>query len=154
MIDIEALRDDSNSKFKTVQFMTAEEKEKVFKNWKRFLASLKENNPEKSWGLFPMRLYEHLHMHCGYIAHYNHKQFFSTYFEDPADTREFIKEFEGYGWGCGDYEDIHNAMLNELNSVKASIIAVTNTQELKDDLGRIKRLMMKHSLSTEDLNDN
>ena len=51
-------------KFKDTKFMSAEEKEKVLKNWERFIARFQGK-------CFTKRLYDHLHLHCSFIAHYN-----------------------------------------------------------------------------------
>ena len=59
--------------FTDVQFMTAKEKGMVLKNWETFLKhGLKKQH-------FTKRLYEHLHLHCGFIAHYSRDGFYSTY---------------------------------------------------------------------------
>ncbi len=94
--------------FTDVEFMTAKEKELVLKNWKNFLKhGLKKQH-------FTKRLYEHLHLHAGFIAHYNLGTFYSTYFEAGEDTERFFKHFcihsaQNYGANI-DYDDLHTAM--------------------------------------------
>lgn len=55
--------------FTDVEFMAAKEKELVLKKWITFLKhGLKSQH-------FTKRLYEHLHLHRGYIAHYSRGNF-------------------------------------------------------------------------------
>lgn len=94
--------------FANAEFMTAKEKELILKNWTTFLANgLKREQ-------FTKRLYNHLHLHCGYIAHYNQFCYFSTYFESGPDTESFFETFmanTSEHWGANiDYKDINDAM--------------------------------------------
>ena len=48
--------------FTDARFMTARQKDLVLKDWQRFLRrGLRRED-------FSKRLYEHLHLHCGFIA--------------------------------------------------------------------------------------
>ena len=70
--------------FRDAEFMSAREKELALKAWVRFLKhGLRRED-------FTRRLYEHLHLHCGFIAHYNLLGFYTTYFENGADTVRFL----------------------------------------------------------------
>ena len=94
--------------FTDVEFMTAREKELVLKNWKTFLRhGLKKEH-------FTRRLYEHLHLHCGFIAHYDIHGFYATYFEAGPDTERFFEHFCTYSasnYGANsDYDDLNTAM--------------------------------------------
>ena len=51
--------------FRDVRFLSAREKELVLKAWVRFLKR------GLCWEDFTKRLYEHLHLHCSFVAHYN-----------------------------------------------------------------------------------
>ena len=73
---------------KSTKFMSAEEKEKVLKDWQRFIES------DFSQTRFTKALYNHLIQHCSFIAHYNQAGFYGTYFEDPEDTMRFLKQFD------------------------------------------------------------
>jgi len=65
------------TKFTDVQYMTAAEKANVLNKWRVFVnSSYKKENFTKS-------IYEHLCLHCGFIAHYNKSGFYSTYWYDP-----------------------------------------------------------------------
>jgi hypothetical protein len=107
--------------FTDVKFMTAREKELVLKNWKTFLKhGLKK-------GHFTKRLYEHLHLHCGFIAHYNIHGFYSTYFEAGQDTERFFGHLCSYtkaNYGANsEYDDINTAMRKVYQEYKAEILS-------------------------------
>lgn len=107
------------SRFKDVEYMSAKEKESVLKQWKTFL----------KFGCrfqhFTDRLYQHLIMHCGFIAHYNRHGFYEHYFTSVDGRRLFFSQFDlskggrsaefGDVWWRrnGDYEDINTAMCEE-----------------------------------------
>ena len=114
--------EDKGLDFKDSEFMTAREKRLVLANWKRFLKhGLKEKH-------FTKRLYNYLHLHLGFIAHYNIGGFYATYFEhgaEPigfhathfehgADTIEFFKRFSEttQNYWAKDYKDLNTAMLD------------------------------------------
>lgn len=105
--------------FKDTQFMTAKEKKLVLKNWKTFLRhGLNKQH-------FTKRLYEHLHLHCGFIAHYDIHGFYSTYFEAGQDTERFFEHFCTYttaNYGANvDYDDINTAMRQVYDGYKDAI---------------------------------
>lgn len=94
--------------FTDAEFMTAREKVIVLEHWQRFLKhGLKREH-------FTRYLYEHLHLHCGFIAHYNIHGFHATYFEAGQDTERFFEEFCSYTarnlGACGQYDDLNTAM--------------------------------------------
>ena len=106
--------------FKDTQFMTAKEKELVLKNWKAFLQhGLKKQH-------FTKRLYEYLHLHYGFIAHYNLETFYSTYFEFGQDTERFFEHFCNYSaqnYGANiDYDDLNTAMRQVFEEFKDEIL--------------------------------
>jgi len=107
--------------FTDAEFMTAREKEMVLENWRTFLKhGLKKQH-------FTKRLYEHLHLHCGFIAHYDIHGFYSTYFEAAQDTERFFEHFCDYtaaNYGANsDYGDVNTAMRQVYEGFKASILA-------------------------------
>ena len=89
--------------FTDAEFMTAKEKELVLKNWGTFL----KNGLQRKH--FTKRLYEHLHLHSGYIAHFSLHGFYSTYFEGGQDIERFFDHFCNYTV-IADYEDLNTAM--------------------------------------------
>ena len=111
--------------FTDVKFMTAKEKKLVLKNWKSFLKhGLKKQH-------FTKRLYNHLHLHCGYIAHYDIHGFYSTYFEAGQDTERFFEHFCTYtkaNFGANsDYDDLNAAMRQIYEESKTRILSEAET---------------------------
>ena len=105
--------------------MTASEKQRVLREWTYFLRTLSQQYDDKDRCLssFGDALYRHLHSHCGFVGHSCRSGFFRAYFEDPARTLRFIRQFDiagnrlGYAatfsttdWLHGDYADINRAM--------------------------------------------
>jgi len=131
--------------FKDVQFLSAAEKEKVFRAWKRFLnGGLKEES-------FTDALYKHLSLNCSFIAHYNREGFWGTYFADPEDSFKFFQQFDKdkgyqsweYGWNFLDseeYNDINKAMCDEFEKRKKSMYARFKVEAKDNKLAEIKRL--------------
>jgi len=110
-----------------VQFMTAKEKGLIAQSFITFVeGGFKRQH-------FTKRLYEHLHLHCGFIAHYNRAGFYDLYFADEGQKAKFFRQFdrsqsckpaEGY-WvltGGNDvtqgYHDINNAMVDAYMELK------------------------------------
>jgi hypothetical protein len=140
--------------FTDAQFMTAKEKELVLKAWERFLRhGLHKDH-------FTRRLYEHLHLHCGFIAHYNSDGFYSEYFEAGQDTERFFEHFCSYtaqNFGAyAEYDDLHIAMRQAFDRHKANIMAQAeqdvnrkiavleaSVQRAKEDRGFAKQFLGK-----------
>ena len=118
--------------FTSVEFMTVEEKQKVLKDWQRFLKFLAssdwKNWNEKQGGSdygmeapkqFTKRLYNHLSLHCGFIAHYNIHGFYSVYFSGDFETLErFFRNINHYG----DYADLGEAMQEKQEKMLGKIL--------------------------------
>ena len=131
---------------KSTKFMSAEEKEKVLKDWQRFI----ENDFDKA--KFTKRLYNHLIQHCSFIAHYNQGGFYGTYFEDPEGTIKFMKQFDKdqgcisveygmkYWLNSEDYGDINTGMVEALEPYKAEIYPRLKQRARERKLGEIERL--------------
>jgi hypothetical protein len=116
--------------FTDARFMTAADKERVLKDWERFL----ERGLQQ--GHFTKRLYEHLHLHCGFIAHYNIHGFFAEYFQAGQDTERFFENFCSStsidrAMRCGEYDDLHKAMGEVLAQHQTRI-----TQQIEQDVSR------------------
>ena len=113
--------------FKSVKFLTAQEKQQVYNAWVRFIRGGCKRSQ------FSNALYKHLHLHCGFIAHYNRAGFYDLYFADEGQKAKFFRQFdrsqsckpaEGY-WvltGGNDvtqgYHDINNAMVDAYMELK------------------------------------
>lgn len=66
------------------KFMTGEQKRKVLGQWDRFIKG------GFSHHLFTDAIYQHLNLHCGFIAHFNRMGFYSTYWN--GDFIAFAKQ--------------------------------------------------------------
>lgn len=126
--------------------MPSDEKERVLKDWQRFI----ESDFDKA--KFTKRLYNHLIQHCEFIAHYNQYGFYSTYFEDPEDTLKFMKQFDksqscfsveyglDYWLNNDDYRDINTVMVEVMEPYKAEIYPRLRQRARERKLGEIERL--------------
>jgi len=131
---------------KSVQFQSAEEKEKVLKEWQRFIAA------DFNSARFTKRLYNHLIQHCSFIAHYNQGGFYDTYFDNPEDTLKFMKQFDRdqgcisieYGmkhWlTAEDYQDINTAMVDAIEPYKADLYPRLKQKAKERKLSEMERL--------------
>ena len=136
---------------KDVKFMTAVEKEKVLRSWERFLSS------GCSKTQFSNALYQHLIMHCSFIAHYDIHGFYSTYFEEGEDTVNFLSQFDNrngvpksieYGWILWytdpEYNDINSEMCRVASKYIPVLIKVARLNQEKADTARAEALLAKH----------
>lgn len=123
------LKEGEAMSFKPTKFMSAEEKKTVLRDWKSFI---KGDFDRKH---FTKRLYDHLHLHCSFIAHFDIHGFYGTYFENPERTLKFLRQFDKnydyksteYGtnhwFTSGDYHDLNSEMIYSLEPYKAKIYA-------------------------------
>lgn len=145
-------------KFQDVKFMSAKEKELVLKQWIRFIRG------GFQWKQFTDRLYEHLHLHCSFIAHYNRLGFYETYFENPEDTARFISQFDrdkgclsieigmDY-WISGDYADLNQALCEALEPYKAAIYTRCGAEARNRDIALAETLLKKHGVFVKNLQE-
>ena len=114
------------------EFMTAKEKEKVLKQWERFVKK------DFKWEHFTKVLYNHLHLNCSFIAHYDKHGFYATYFDNSEDTLQFIEQFvtgtsveyNATWWLHGDYADINEAMCTVMKKYEDSLIRKLNGETI------------------------
>jgi len=75
--------------FADEQFMSAQEKATVFRAWIGFLKN------RFAYQQFTNALYEHLTLHCSFIAHYNRAGFHEFYFGKVSpSTFRFLDQFD------------------------------------------------------------
>ncbi|MBP7526791.1 MAG: hypothetical protein KA801_02640 [Syntrophorhabdaceae bacterium] len=127
--------------FKDSPFLTADEKKNVLHDWNRFIKN------GYAWSCFTDKIYKHLSLHCGFIAHFNRIGFYQTYWREdvPALARErnmavrpvpeiffnwvpFLAQYTIWL----DYDDVNIAMIYSLRS---SLIALRS--ELKNEVIRL-----------------
>ncbi len=137
--------------FRDAEFMSGHEKELVLKAWVRF--------PKGGlrFGDFSRRLYEHLHLHCQFIAHYDRAGFYRTYFDRGEDTVRLLSQFDGRGecrsvedgmisWQEGDYGDLARAMAEEAAPYLPKLIEEAHASQREADLAQARQLHAKHGL--------
>jgi len=131
--------------------MVADEKQRLLKAWKKFIKS------GFSFRCFTDRLYRHLIMRCGFIAHFNRRGFYLTYFANPDDTLRFFRQFDkDYGyrsielgvdvWIRGEYEDINMAMCDVWEEHKVVKNAKLEYAVRERDLAQARELLKKHGV--------
>ena len=140
-------------KLQDTKFMSAEEKRKVLRQWRLFLKS------GLSKDKFTKALYNHLIMHCSFIAHYNRQGFYATYFEEGEDTVCFLSQFDNRNgipksveyrmtsWYTDpDYNDINSEMCRIASNYAPALIAKARNSQRDKDILRARALLAKHGL--------
>lgn len=150
---------------KDTKFMKAKEKELTVKQFKRFVKSLIEdrgkvfvdkynNELDLTFTYFTKRVYEHLHLHFGFIAHYDRLGFYGTYFNgDVKDLKTFLshfidletKEIKPYFY-TDEYADINTAFSEVLQEKICDLLPIFNKETTDKDVLMIKTLMFKHNI--------
>ena len=141
---------------KDVQFMTAQEKEKVLRNWESFLKSGCAKDK------FTKALYHHLIMHCSFIAHYDINGFYATYFEEGEDTVHFLSQFDNsngvpksieygmlYWYTDPEYNDLNSAMCKVASKYIPVLKKIAQDKQVEVDTRRATSLLAKHGLKAE-----
>lgn len=126
--------------FQDTQFMTAKQKAKVVRDLELFIlarlamTSGLGTNYDFVLGRFSKALYDHLHLHCGYVAHYNRLGFFSAQLEQTPQFAKNIQRWStgqnGYGsvLAWGDYEDIGKAMQAVTQAYLSEVLDLNNQE--------------------------
>lgn len=138
-----------NNAFGDSQWMSAREKRLVLQAWVRFLKrGLRSAD-------FTDRLYQHLHLHCGFIAHYNRAGFYQTYFEQGATIAQFLSQFDGRGecrsveyggggWLQSEYADLNRAMVEEGARYIPALIEQAQAAQRDADVAHAYALLAQH----------
>lgn len=131
--------------YTSTRFMTAADKGRVALQWERFL----ESNMARD--KFGAKLYDHLHLHCGHIAHYNRDGFYAEWFAVPQRRIEFMQQWASdyragrFSWGAGsDYDDLNDAMYEALvkHADRIAILAERAVAEnLREDIVRKQAML-------------
>mgnify|MGYP001597194419 FL=1 len=141
------------AEFKDSEFLSAHDKKRILVAWERFFRLGLE------WNNFSKAIYEHLHLHCSFIAHFDRAGFYSTYFENPESTIHFLHQFDSdfgrgsieYGgaswWLQGEYADINSAMCQVVDQFKAGLYESLGKAARSKDVGLAKALLAKHGIA-------
>lgn len=136
------------------QFMKADEKRRVLRQWEAFLkGGLKRS-------LFTKALYNHLIMHCSFIAHYNLGGFYETYFLAGDDIATFFSQFDGrrdggsppsvelgMSWINGEYADINREMVVVATRWIPGILKSAAATQKIADVSQAQALLAKHGMT-------
>ncbi len=141
------------TELKDVQFMSAAEKQRVLKQWETFL---KYGCQAKH---FTKPLYNHLTLHCSFIAHYSREGFYSTYFESGDDTAHFLKQFDNrkgvpmsieynmdYWYRDSDMGDINSEMCRIAVKYIDGLTQTAAKSQEDADIAEARRLLSRHSI--------
>ena len=148
---------------KDTEFMTAKEKELVLKQWETFLRH------GCQWKHFTKRLYDHLTLHCSFIAHYDRWGFYCWYFGSGDHRANFFSQFDArnatvnargeviappksfeYGmtyWAEGDYADLNLAMIEVATKYIPVLLEEAQDQQRKADIRTARLLLAKHGIT-------
>ena len=138
--------------FKDVEFMSAKDKKILLRQWKTFIKN------GMKWEHFKDRIYQHLHLHCSFIAHYTRLGFYCVYFENAKDTLKFLEQFDPIGehisveygsthWFADpNYADINIAMCEALRPHLTEIRKKLSKDEYDQDLASIQPVLQKWNL--------
>ena len=135
------------------KFMPAAVKSKVLKQWEGFLKS--GCSREK----FSKSLYNHLIMHCSFIAHYDIHGFYATYFENGDDTVHFLSQFDDskgmpmsveyhmtYWLTDEEYYDINSEMVRIAGKYIPILVQQAQAKQRRRDIHLAELLLAKHGL--------
>ncbi len=131
------------SMFTATEFSTAEEKAKL---GNQLLVFIDAGFPESK---FTKALYNTLHLHFGFIAHYNQSGFWATYFTNTVDKIEFLKhilENPCYGSPAYTWSDVERAVKVALKSkgVLARYQALNSEEIEQSERRMLARLKAKY----------
>jgi hypothetical protein len=130
---------------KNVEFMTAEEKQKVLRQWNTFIKFKFQRKH------FKKALYDHLHLNCSFIAHYNLTGFYETYFTNPEGTVRFLNHFnrkigtEGFTFWINDedYKDLNIPMCELVEEMYEELAGEAREAQKARDLIHASQLAEK-----------
>ena len=138
---------------KDVKFMTAQDKARVLRQWEGFLKG------GLRWEQFHRALYDHLILHCEFIAHYNRNGFYSTYFENGDDTVRFLTQFDNrqgipdsieygvpYWYTAPDYNDVNSEMCRIAVKYIDRLTGQALNKQEEADIAEARKLLSKHGI--------
>lgn len=137
---------DAAAGFKDTEFMSASDKARVREDWIRLLDHVaKEGVSDEMPSAFTNRLYEHIHMHCGHIAHHCKRGFWMAQLSTAQRALAFIEGMAANGmvtWTVYEYRDINSAMLNETRARLEKLQDLLNDGMRTDALKQIQAIAL------------
>lgn len=136
--------------FKDAKFMSAKEKKKAWKNFKQIIDA-------RDISLLKKTLYNHCHLHCSFIAHYDQHGFIAEY--SGRDFRRFVQNFDENSkqnkYSClvkfwkynDDYRDLNEMMVDYCTIHAPQIYAEMDEQEKQGEIALLKVLAEKHGFA-------
>jgi hypothetical protein len=100
--------------FADVRYMTASDKEKLAKGWRTLVKH------GFKWEHFTDRIYAHLTLRVGHIAHFDRSTFYATWLEQGGDRVEFLDRFLSYRV-MDDYADVHAVMVSTVRECEVAL---------------------------------
>ena len=137
------------------EFMSAADKEKVLRQWKLFLKSgLRKDK-------FSRALYDHLILHCSFIAHFDIHGFYDTYFTRGNATARILGQFDdgdglklpegieigGTHWYTDErYADINAAMCEAARPYLPQLMRDAYAGQRSADIEEARALLARHGI--------
>jgi hypothetical protein len=136
------------SDFATVRFMTAGEKFSVLENFKKIIE-------QRTIHLLDQHLYQHLHLHCGFMAHFDIDGFRSFYAEMPyflGFCETFLNQnVDRFNWrSMADYQDINQAMLQVAMAHIPAIRQEAHAFQMEKERELFHQLAEKHGIKIQE----
>ena len=143
--------------FRDEEFLSASEKRLILNAWITFLrhGCLLEH--------FSQRLYDHLYLHCSFIAHYDRHGFYDFYFSKPNErTARFLDQFDpdkpgisaelgaAFWLNHATGADLNQAMREVAGPYIAKLRHVFSEKERQADLAVASRLAAKYGKQLSD----
>lgn len=127
------------------QFLSGKEQEKALKQFKKVIDM-------RDAELIAKSLYNHLYLHCGFIAHYDIFGFRQTY--SGQGFRDFVEHFdlnnpkmrEWSHWLGGDYTAVNHDMAAYVTSQAPMIYAEMDEEQRKAELAMENKLLEEHAV--------
>ena len=146
--------------FQDGRWTSAKQKHAILNRWIKFLES------DLARDAFKKNLYEHLHLRCGFIAHFNIDGFYQTYFTTGEGKMRFLSHFDirlaeedgdlpserNTGWNKTywlhhpDCEDLTREMVRVAKNYIPDLMEKAKAEQRSADLAEATRLLRKHGI--------
>ncbi len=129
--------------FIDVQFMTALEKTRAHRDWCRLVQHVCQSGVSVDCPrAFTQAVYNQLHQHCGFIAHYDLSGFWSAQLSTASRALAFFRSItDGISdWGLADYSDLNRSMEVEVRKHWAALSEKLTCAQRDDAVRDIKAI--------------